>query len=129
MLRRSSAELHHLLTILRATVTQGTTGQPVKTWTTLDTIWGEIVPQLQAEVMEEKQIQALGLYLVTIRYYQGNGAASSDGSTRVEREHVIYRVRPNRGRSPVLATVHLQIGAVALNIEVSTITLLGVVSA
>ena len=74
MLRRSSAELHHLLTILRATVTQGTTGQPVKTWTTLDTIWGEIVPQLQAEVMEEKQIQALGLYLVTIRYYQGNGA-------------------------------------------------------
>jgi SPP1 family predicted phage head-tail adaptor len=67
-----AGKLRHRLVIQRATTTQGSTGQPVKTWTTLATVWGD-VKGIESDETEggEKQTLAIAKYDILIRYFAG----------------------------------------------------------
>lgn len=67
----NAGKLRHRLTLQRATVTRGATGQELKTWHDLATVWGEAQAQTMPEGTAEKQVTALSKYVVTIRYYPG----------------------------------------------------------
>lgn len=63
--------LDRRVTIERATVTQDSAGQQIRTWGVLATVWASVRPLRGAEAMMAMQVHATQTLEVSIRYREG----------------------------------------------------------
>lgn len=63
-----AGRIRHKVTFQRATVTQNTLGEPVRTWSTLATVWASLEPTGGKEKYAAMQVQGEVISLIICRY-------------------------------------------------------------